>query len=41
MKLYYGIQRDKTIADKLMYIPKDDYLFFRLQLMVEMFGHLT
>ena len=39
-----GIYRDKTIADKLMYIPNNDtqnYLFFRLQLVVEKFGHLT
>ena len=36
-----GIQRDKTIADKLMYIPNDDtqnYLFCRLKLV---FKHLN
>ena len=37
-----GIKRDKTMADKSMYIPNDDtqnYLFWRLQLMVEKFEH--
>ena len=37
-------KRDKTMADKLMYKPNDDtqnYLFCRLQLVVETFGHLT
>ena len=35
---------DKTMADNLMYIPNDDsqnYYFFRLQLVVKMFGHST
>ena len=35
---------DKTMAIKLMYIPDDDtqnYPFFRLQVMVEMFLHST
>ena len=35
---------DKTMADKLMYIPNNDtqnYFFSRLQLVVETFGHLT
>ena len=39
-----GIQREKTITDKLMYIPNDDtqnYPFCKLQLVVETFGHLT
>ena len=33
-----GIYRDKTMADKLMYIPNDgtqNYIYFRLQLVVE------
>ena len=37
-----GILMDKTIADKLMYMPNDDtqiYPFWRLQLVVETFGH--
>ena len=37
-------QRDKTMADKLMYILNDDkqnYPFWRLQLVVETFEHLT
>ena len=36
--------RDKTMADKLMYILNDDtqnYPFYRLQLMLETFGHTT
>ena len=35
---------DKTMADKLMYIPNGDsqkYPFYRLKLVVEMFGHST
>ena len=35
---------DKTMTDKLMYIPNDNtqnYLFCRLQLVVETFGHAT
>ena len=35
---------DKTMANKFMYIPDDDtqnYPFFRLQVMVEMFLHST
>ena len=39
-----GIYRDKTIADKLMYIPNDDaqnYLFCRLNLTVETLKPLT
>ncbi len=39
-----GIYSDKTIADKLMYIPNDYtqyYTFCILQLMVETFGHST
>ena len=39
-----GIYRDKIMADKLMYIPKDDtqnYIFCRLQLVVETFGYST
>ena len=39
-----GVKRDKTMADKLMYISNDDtqnYPFSRLQLVVEMFGHST
>ncbi len=39
-----GISRDKTMTDKLMYIPNDDtqnYLFCRLQLViVGTFRHL-
>ena len=38
------IQRDKTMADNLKYIPNDDtqnYPFCRLQLVVESFGHST
>ena len=37
-----GIYRDKTMADKLMYIPNDDtqyYHFCILKIVVEMFGH--
>ena len=37
------IQRDETIANKLMYIPNDDtqnYLFCSLKLVVEMFEHV-
>ena len=36
--------RDKTIADKLMYIPNDDtlnYPFYRLKLVVDTFEHTT
>ena len=39
-----GIQRDKTIADKLIYISNDDtqnYPFCRLQSVVETFEHST
>ena len=39
-----GILRDKTIADKLMYIPSNDtqnYPFCRLQLVVETFNEPT
>ena len=42
--IYVGIITDKTMADKLMYIPSDDtqnYPFCRLQLVVETFGNLT
>ena len=38
-----GFQRDKTMVDKLMYIPNDDkqnYPFCGFHLMVETFGHL-
>ena len=41
---FQGIQRDKTIANKLMYIPNEDtqnYLLCRLKLVVETFEHLT
>ena len=42
---YTGIiPRDKTMADKLLYIPNDDkqkYPFSKLQLIVEMFEHST
>ena len=37
-----GIYKDKTMADKLLYILNDDnqnYPFFRLQLEVETFRH--
>ena len=36
------ISRDKTMINKLMYIPNDvtqNYPFCRLQLVVETFGH--
>ena len=39
-----GIQRDKPMADKLVYIPNDDtqnFPFCRLKLVVEMFEHST
>ena len=39
-----GISRDKTMTDKLMYIPNDDtqnYPFCRLKLVVETFEHST
>ena len=38
--LFEGIEREKTMADKLMYIPNDDteyYPFCRLKLVVETF----
>ena len=38
------ISKDKTMADKLMYIPNDDtqnYPFCRLKFVVEMFQHST
>ena len=41
---YSGILRDKAMADKFMYISNNDiqnYLFCRLQLLVETFGHST
>ena len=41
---YPGILRDKIMPDKLMYILNDDsknYPFYRLQLVIEMFGHST
>ena len=41
---YSGIQRDKAMSDKLMYIPNDDtqkYPYYRLYVVVETFGHLT
>ena len=44
MYFYPGIHKDKTKADKLMFILNDDtqnYLFSRLQLLVETFGHST
>ena len=37
-----GILRDKTMADKLMYIPNDNkqnYTLYRLQLLVGTFRH--
>ena len=37
-----GGERNDTMGDKLMYIPNDDtqnYHFFRLQLVLESFGH--
>ena len=39
-----GIYKDKTMADKLVYILNDDtqnYPFCRSQLMCEKFGHST
>ena len=39
-----GIKRNKTVADKLMYIPNDDtqnYYFYRSELVVEPFKHST
>ena len=39
-----GLLRDKTTADILLYTPNDDtqnYPFYRLQLVVETFGHST
>ena len=44
MTLDSGIWRDKTIADKLMYIPNDDtqnYFICRLWLVFLTFGHST
>ena len=47
MKLKYCdavIQRDKTMADKLIYIPNDaiqNYPFCKLKLVVETFEHST
>ena len=38
---YSGIYRDRTMADKLMYIPNDDthnYPFCKLQLVVKILG---
>ena len=40
--MYPGNTRDKTMADKLMYIANDNkqnYQFCKLQLVFEMFGH--
>ena len=43
LKLKFSvIYRNKTVADKLMFIPNDDiqnYPFCRLQLVVETLGH--
>ena len=39
---FLGTDRDKTMADKLMYLLNDDtqnYPFYRLQLVVETIGH--
>ena len=36
--------KDKTMAEKLMYIPNDDtqnYPFYKLQFVVKTFGHST
>ena len=44
MSSHKGIERDKTMADKFMYIPNYDtqnYLFCRLQIEVETFEHST
>ena len=41
---YPEIKRDKTMADKFIYIPNDDkqiHTFVRLQLVVETFGYST
>ena len=42
--LRFFVLRDKTMADKLMYIPNDDtnnYPFCRLKLVVETFEYTT
>ena len=42
--VFSGILMDKTIGDKLMYIPNDDtqnYPFCSLKLLLEMFKHST
>ena len=44
IEYFSWIIRDKTMADKLMYIPMDDtqnYPFFKLILVVETFQHST
>ena len=44
MTVIAGISRDKTMADKLIYIPNGNtqsYNFCRLQLGVETDGHTT
>ena len=43
-KVGTGIYRDKTMADKLMYIPNvktQNYSFYRLKLLVKTFKHST
>ena len=43
-KLISGIERDKEMADKLIYIFNNDtknYPFRRLKLVIETFGHST
>ena len=44
LRVFFRYLRDKTIADKLMYIPKNDtqnYFFCGIKLVVETFEHLT
>ena len=38
---FAGISRDKTMANKLIYIPNDDKQISRLQLVVKTFEHLN
>ena len=42
LKYRAGIQKDKTMVNKLMYIPNDDTQIYHLcSLVVETFEHLT
>ncbi len=38
---FAGVQRDKTMVDKLMYIPNEEQNSFYCRLHLEIFRHLT